>query len=119
MKIVVVGPQFRDSFARNIVVTLQSMGHEVTNVSGTRALHLQNRLAHAFWACLPVVFPSLERTLFNELIRTVRRVQPDLVLLTYGLPPEIIRRLRDVSGAKIACWFPDAISNFYRSYLLA
>jgi len=119
MKIVVTGSQFPDSFTRNIFVTLESMGHEVTAVATSHSYHHQNRIQRVFWAYASLAFPRIERAAFVNLIRTVAEIQPDMVLLTYGLPPEILRQLREVSGAKIACWFTDAISNFNRGYLVA
>lgn len=42
------------------------------------------------------------------------------MLITYGLmPPQAVAKLKDECGAQIACWFPYAISNLYRQYLLA
>jgi spore maturation protein CgeB len=119
LKIVVTGPQFPDSFARNISVTLEHMGHRATNISTTRAYHHQNRLLQAFWIYAPRVFSSLERAAHNKLIKTVAANQPDLILLTYGLPPPVLSELRNVCSSKIVCWFTDAVSNFYRAYLLA
>jgi hypothetical protein len=49
MKIVVVGPSFPDSFARNLCVTLTAMGHDVVNLAGTRTLHFQSRLMRGCW----------------------------------------------------------------------
>lgn len=119
MKVLVTGSQFPDSFTRNIVVTLQTMGHDVVSVRTTRAHHHQNRLAHAFWKYLPVIFSGVEHAAYRALLVSVATFQPDLVLLTYGIPPEILSQLRAASPAKIVCWFPDAISNYYRSYLIA
>jgi len=119
MKIVVVGPQFPDSFARNIVVTLEHMGHQVINVSTSRAYHHQNRWMHAFWKYLPLAFHSLENAAHKQLIRTVATFQPKLVLLTHALPPEVIEAIRGDADSKIVCWFTDSIANFYRAYLIA
>lgn len=120
MNIVVVGPQFPDSFARNISVTLQTMGHQVTTEAGTNTHHHGNRYWNAFRAGLRRGFPFLENRYFGALIRRAKALQPELVLITYGLmPPQIVARLKEECGATIACWFPDAISNLYRQYLLA
>jgi spore maturation protein CgeB len=119
MKIIVVGPQFPDSFARNVVVTLEGMGHQVLNVRTSRAYHHQNRLAHAFWSYLPLLVPAVEQAYYKQLIRMVIQSQPDLLLLTYGIPPQILKEIRDMSSAKVACWFTDPISNIYRGYLVA
>src|SRR5664280_2944849 len=80
LKIVVVGPQYPDSFARNVSVTLENMGHLVTNVSTSRAYHNQNRVFQVFWIYAPKAFPLLERVAYNKLVKTVAADQPDLVL---------------------------------------
>lgn len=119
LEIAVVGAQFPDSFARNISVTLGHMGHSVTNISTTRAYHHQNRYLNAFWTYAPKVFSSLERAAYRKLIKTVAANQPDLILLTQGLPPLVISELRETCRSKLACWFTDAVSNLYRAYLVA
>ncbi len=120
MKILVVGPQFPDSFARNILTTLTTMGHEAVGVDGTRTFHHQSRLPHLFWAYVPKVAPALERSVFRGVVRAARELQPRLVLVTYGImPPQIVRELRDSCAAKVACWFTDAITSLYRMYLVA
>ena len=119
LKIVVVGTQFPDSFARNISVNLKLMGHLVTNVSTSRAHHNQSRVFQAFWIYAPKAFPLLERAAYDKLVKTVSANQPELVLLTQGLPPQVLNQLRDVSASKLVCWFTDPVANFYRGYLIA
>jgi spore maturation protein CgeB len=119
LKIVVVGAQFPDSFARNVSVSLEHMGHLVTNVSTSRAYHNQNRVFQAFWIYAPRAFPLLERVAYDKLVKTVAANQPDLVLLTQGLPPQVLKRLSEVSASKLVCWFTDPVANFYRGYLIA
>jgi spore maturation protein CgeB len=120
MRILVVGPQFPDSFARNISVTLQAMGHQVTTEDGTNTRHHGNRYWSVFWESLHRGFPSLENWSFDALIRRAKALRPELVLITYGkMPPQVVARLREECCAKVACWFTDAISNLHRQYLLA
>jgi spore maturation protein CgeB len=120
MKILVAGPQFPDSFARNIVVTLERMGHQATKVRGVRTRHHGRKLATAFWAYLPKAIPSLEKKLFREVVQKAASMQPDLVLVTYGsMPPRVVSDLKRVCAARIICWFTDPASNLYRYYLLA
>jgi spore maturation protein CgeB len=120
MNIFVVGPQFPDSFARNIVVTLERMGHQVAGVQGVRTRHHGSRSANMFWSCLPKAFPRLERRVFREIVQTTEAAQPGLVLVTYGgMPPEVVSELKMVSGAKVVCWYTDSAANLHRDYLLA
>lgn len=120
MKILVAGPQFPDSFARNIATTLQRMGHQVTGVQGLRTRHHGGKLATLFRGYLPKAIPVLEKKLFRGIIKTAGTEQPDLVLVTYGsMPPEVVSALKRTCGAKIVCWYTDAVTNLYRQYLLA
>jgi spore maturation protein CgeB len=120
MKIVVVGPQFPDSFARNIVVALDRMGHRVTSIQGARTRHHGSRLAAAFWDYAPRAFPELERRVYREVVQTAAVVQPDLVLVTYGnMPPEVVRALKGSCGGKVVCWYTDSMMNLGRQYLIA
>ena len=120
MKILVAGPQFSDSFARNIAVTLDRMGHQVISVQGLRTHHHGSRLASVFWTYLPKAFPELDKALFLPVVQAAGATQPDLVLITFAsMPPQIVSRLKHVCNARIACWYTDSISNLYRHYLLA
>lgn len=119
MKIVVVGPCFPDSFARNIVVTLEAMGHTVKSLSSTRVRHHQNRLVNAFWRYGPLAIPQLDDLSWRPLLTEARDSRPDLILLTYGIPPKVISGIRDLCSAKICCWYTDPVANTYRAYLLA
>lgn len=120
MKILVAGPQFPDSFARNIVVTLRQMDHKVTSVQGTRERHHGRRLPTLFWRYLPKAFPALERKVFRDVVRTVEAAQPDLILVSNGtMPPEVVRNLKSACGGKVVCWYTDPVTNLYRQYLPA
>jgi spore maturation protein CgeB len=120
MKILVVGPQFPDSFARNIAVTLDRMGHQVATSDGARTRHHGSRLTNAFWTYAPRVFPELERRVYSEVVQTARTAQPALVLVTYGMmPPEIVNVLKQKCGGKVVCWYTDSPANLQRQYLVA
>lgn len=120
MKILVVGPQFPDSFARNIAVTLGSMGHQVVTVDGARTRHHGSRLVNAFWNYAPRVLPEFERRVYREVVRAARTTQPALVLVTYGvMPPEIVSALKQECGGKVVCWYTDSPANLQRQYLVA
>jgi spore maturation protein CgeB len=120
MRTLVVGPQFSDSFTRNISVTLGRMGHEVINVEGTRFRHHGRRLPNLWWTYVPKAFPALEKRIFGEVVRAAAAVQPDLVLVTYGImPPEVVEDVRKACKGKVVCWFIDPVTSLYRCYLLA
>jgi spore maturation protein CgeB len=119
MRIYVVGPQYPDSFARNIAVTLEQMGFEVsTGVPELMKGRPERKLLPVLsrWVQL---FPRLEKRLQQGFVRAVEKTRPDLVLVTYGeLAPRTVKELRNVAPA-VAAWYPDATANLGREYLLA
>jgi spore maturation protein CgeB len=120
MRILVSGDIFPDSFARNIVVTLERMGHEVASRECSAVRRKGRAYRDALWPVLARALPGVERWKHNSLVERAERFQPDLVLVTHGhLPPAVVDRLRKVTTARIAFWFPDAVSNLGRQYILA
>jgi spore maturation protein CgeB len=119
MRILVVGPQFPDSFSRNIVVTLRQMGFDVyTDYPGVHGGRLDQGL-NPFLSLGARIWPPFETFMQDRLCRRARGVKPDLVLVTYcGLTPHTVKRLREISPA-VAAWYPDASANLGREYLLA
>ena len=64
MRILVVGPQFPDSFARNIAVTLRDMGHDVISEDGATIRHHGNKYVNAFKRIARETFPVIEASCF-------------------------------------------------------
>jgi spore maturation protein CgeB len=119
MKILVSGNIYPDSFAKNIVVTLQEMGQFVRTtgpaLSGGHSVLPRKLLDYAKRA-----FIRLEESSYNPVIREAADFGPDLILFPGDQPhPRVIRKLRLECTAKIVQWFPDAISNLDRQYILA
>jgi len=120
MKIIVAGPVFPDSFARNVVVTLADMGHEVHSVSGTRTRHQQNRWLRNFWELAGKAFPAIEDSSYKVLVRQAKTLAPDLVLVTSrDLPPQVIAEIKAACPAKVVCWYTDPITGTHRHYIVA
>ncbi|MGD0920773.1 MAG: glycosyltransferase [Terriglobia bacterium] len=120
MRVLVVGPQFPDSFARNVAVTLQAMGHTVATADAPKGRHHGNRYVNAFWQVGRSAIPALERAAYRGLIRKARSFGPDLVLVTHGrMPPQVVEELKAEVAPKVVCWFTDALDNLYRMYLIA
>jgi spore maturation protein CgeB len=119
MRILLHGRIYADSFARNIAVTLERMGHTLYSAEDTPIHRYQNRYWRTLWGLVPRVFPALERRRHRALVRAAGEFGPDLILLTYGnVPPAAVRELRRASGAKLVAWYPDALLNLGRQYLL-
>jgi spore maturation protein CgeB len=119
MRILVTGSQYPDSFAKNIADTLKSMGHAVLAVEGT-SMHRHLILGSIrTFSILERAFPSIERIYQRGVVRAIKAFQPDLVVITYcNYAPQIIREMRHASPAKLVGWYPDALSNLGRQYLL-
>lgn len=120
MRILVSGIFFEDTFARNIAVTAEKMGHTVLCIEESPIQKYQSRYLTSAGYVIAKVFPSIEKRKFDSLVRNVHRFQPDLVLACYGnLPPEVVRRMKEVSSTKVTVWFPDHLVNLGRQYMLA
>ena len=119
MKVFVVGPQYADCFARNIAVTLELMGFQVsTGIPALLKGHPKRNLLH-FLYTRAQMFPRIERRLQEDFVRAVEKTKPQLLLVSYvELTPSTVRQLRGVVPAVVA-WYPDPTANLGREYLLA
>jgi spore maturation protein CgeB len=118
MRIYVVGPQFHDSFARNIAVTLEQMGFQVSTGVPGLAKGRQDQKLNPLLSRGGQLVPALEKRLQQGFVRAVERTKPDLVLATHGeLTPWTVKQLRNVAPA-VAAWYPDPTANLGREYLL-
>lgn len=112
MKIAVIGPQFPDSFADNIVDSLRSMGHEAVAIGPVYPLSNTKLGANA--VDLARRFTPLEIGLQKRLASRVLAVSPEVVLTVEGsLLPATVAKLRS-DGARVALWFPDHVANLGR-----
>jgi spore maturation protein CgeB len=120
LKILVSGQFYPDSFARNIAVTARRMGHKVAVVEETPIHRHWNVLWAGFLTVVPKLFPKYEQRQQRRLVRAAEEFAPDLILLTHGkLPPSVVGQLRTACSARMAVWYPDALVNLGRQYLLA
>lgn len=118
MRILLTSPAYQDSFAENVGVTLEAMGHQVAFV--TKADH------DAYYSFGRQVLRALEERMLGDrpsseersVLRVARRWRPDLVLsLTRGLHPEVLDEIGK-SGARRALWWGDPPANNKRWGLL-
>lgn len=120
MRILVSGNFFEDTFARNIVVTAERMGHVVVGVEESPLKKYHSRYLSSLRPVLAKAFPFLGGGRSWRLLEAVQSFQPDLVLACHGnLAPEIVQRIKDAPVAKVAVWFPDHLANLGRQYMLA
>ena len=118
MKIMVFGRQFPDSFARNIAVTLRTMGHEVREVDD----HLLG-VASFWWqkpaALLVRLFYRVEGWHHRTFLKAAAAWQPELIInACANLPPKIVAEIKAETAATLVAWFPDHQANLGRQYLL-
>ncbi|PYD00606.1 hypothetical protein B4U78_010560 [Microbacterium esteraromaticum] len=112
-KVMVVGPTDPDSFADNVGDTLRRMGHQVHMAGPARRVVGNRRVANAA-EIFAERMPSLDERVQRRLIGEARDFEPDVVLtVDRRIQPAIVRELRR-GGARIALWFPDAVSNLGR-----
>jgi spore maturation protein CgeB len=118
MRIQIVGPILPDSFARNIAVAAEQMGHTVL-VARKRLAH---RWLNQYWIRTLDIIRDLrpvERRSHSNLVREAESFRPDLIMVTCALlPPEVITRLKSATGAKVVFWYSDPVANLGRQYPL-
>lgn len=133
-KIVVVGPQHSDTLPKSVLITLRNMGYEVDSVderemlgfSYRKDIETKGRVGsltrfRARWHDLIVKNSrSYELRVYNRLARLIEAKNPWLVIThSAWIPPEMVKRLKENTKAKIVSWFPDHPGNLGRQYLFA
>lgn len=120
MKIYVFGKIYPDSFAKNIVVTLKAMGHEIRYC---RDIYFDSGTSMRFSMLLRYarrIFPYVEERSYKTFVREVKDFRPDLVVIPGEQPPPaVINEIRSGFHGNVVQWFPDALSGFSRDYILA
>ena len=120
MRILVSGKFYPDSFARCIATTAELMGHAVRTFEDQPIHRHQNRLWVTYWTLVQMGFPEIERRRLRRLCKVAREFEPDLILFPHaGFSPEVVRDIRESTNARLAVWYPDAIVNLGRQYMLA
>lgn len=119
MRILVVGPEFPDSFARNVVATLRQMGFQVSSDYPGAQRGRSDKGLNPLLSLAIRSWPRFESFVQERFVRRAEGLKPDLVLVTYGgVAPQTVRRLRGISPA-VAAWYTDPSPNLHRDYLIA
>lgn len=116
MKIAVIGPQFPDSFADNILDSLNQMGHEGIAVGAIYPL--ATRKVGGTAVDLARRFTPLELALQRRTARRIAATGAELAITAEAafLPP-IVDEIRK-RGTKLALWFPDHAVNLGRMLMM-
>ena len=124
--VLVVGRFHADSVGLHIVEGLESLGHRVARFETTfradseasrlrkRAEAIRTRLTD-----LTSGMPLMRKRFSRELTSAASSEAIGLTIVTHDyLDPDQIELVREVTGAPVAMWFPDAISRFGRAWFL-
>jgi spore maturation protein CgeB len=116
MRIGVVGPASPDSFASNIVTALADMGHHSVPLGPLYAR--DGHYASAAKMAIRNALPALDERAQRRVKAAALRAGCEIVINTdQGLMPAVVRDLRQ-AGIKVALWFPDAVLNIGRQFML-
>jgi spore maturation protein CgeB len=114
MRVGVVGATGPDDFAAHIVDALGRLGHDTVSV----ALPLPRTKAQVMTLMARQAVPALDRRAQQKVARALIRARCDVVInIDLRLMPEVVAGLRD-AGIRTAFWFPDAVSNLGRQYMM-
>lgn len=134
MRILVIGKFYVEGFGLHIAEVLASMGHTVHRFDphpGSRAATPTTRsqrasppsrfrkridqVGNTLYAASDNI-PNIRSRRISRLWSLVEQQPLDLVIVCHDfLLPAEVAELKRQSGAQVALWFPDAISNFGRS----
>lgn len=126
MKVVVLGHDYADSFAPNIVAGFGHLGIEAVLVD-SRPRTGRAGAGSRYWICNRVSAELVHRSekarelLLRDVARRVARESPDLVLVAdTSFPAGAAASVRRAAPRAVhALWFPDALSNLGRQEVLA
>lgn len=123
---VVLGPDYPDSFADNVASALRDLGAHTTLVD-PRARYTKTGTMAGFSTAGRYLseavtrFPRMRQVLVDEHVsRSLVGLDPQLVIVTWGYfeAEQIERWRKETPNATWALWFPDAISNFGRQQMM-
>jgi spore maturation protein CgeB len=117
MRIGVIGPNWPDSFAANIIDALLAMGHSPVAL-GSSSHSVGGRYTSALTMTIRNALPALDERAQLRIARATLHAECEIVInLEQQLMPGVVRQLRR-NGIKVAMWFPDALVNMGRQLML-
>lgn len=117
MRIGVVGRLEPDLFAANIIDAVRDTGHVAVPLGPVRASH-RLKISQGLADLSVQAVPRLEQRAQRWIVRAAAEAACELVVSTDArLTPESVAVLRR-QGARVALWFPDAVSNLGRAVML-
>jgi spore maturation protein CgeB len=120
MKVFVTGPDVADSFTHNVAHTFRQMGHEVRTDPRLAFVMQQSSLRRGLDEVLSRASRHWRSRRDDRTVRLAAEFKPDLtVMCTMTLEPDSVRRIRNVSGGPVVCWYGDAPANLKRHHLVS
>lgn len=117
MRVGVLGPVGPDQFAENIGDALHRLGHDV-QMFGPAYRRIRSKVAGRLLLLARDFSPDLNVRLQSALAAEVLAADCDLVICVDSqLTPEAVSDMRR-GGSRIVFWFPDAVSNLQRQYMV-
>jgi len=126
MNILVIGKFYTEGFALHISETLMSMGHAVrrfdpgykTNSMSGKIWHRLDQVRGVIHAATDAL-PDIRARRMRRLWKAAEQGPLDMIIVCYDfLWPDEVSELKRRTGASIAMWFPDAITNFGRAFFM-
>ena len=114
MRFLIPGPAFEDSFADNVAVALQGLGHDVvvSRASNPASWRLPKYVLGMVEERLSALVPTRED---RALLRMAKEAKPDIILaLTWDVHPEVLSELRRICPGRRVLWWGDAPANSRR-----
>ena len=117
MRVGIIGPWAPDYLPDNIGDALQRLGHVVTQL-GSASARQNGRLINRGMALIRQALPAVDERAQHHIVKAAREAACEIVIsVDAQLTPSAVGQLgRD--GAKVAFWFPDAVSNIGRQTML-
>jgi spore maturation protein CgeB len=116
MRIGVIGPTWPDSFAYNIIDGLSAMGHHPVSLGSSYSAG--GPYPSSVSATIRDMVPGLDERAQRRIVRAARGSECEVIInVEQRLRPSVVGQLRR-DGARVALWFPDALLNMGRQFML-
>ena len=117
MRVGVIGGTGPDRFAANIADGLEDMGHQVARLGPAHPKH-HVRHIQAAASLVRMAVPEFDERSQRKIVRTAHKAGCEIIInIDFRLMPSTVARLK-CDGARVAFWFPDAISNLGRQLMV-
>lgn len=126
MNILVIGKFYTEGFALHIAETLAGMGNAVRRFEpGIRSNRIGGNLGHRIDQLIGVFhassdgIPAVRSRRMRPLWSVAEEAPLDVILVCHDfLWPSEVQQLKQLTGAPVAMWFPDALVNFGRGLFM-